>query len=76
MELMTILIQILILNVIIQQMGQHFLNSYLLKGLYLLIMILVFLPVSSKWYFNYGEFQTIGDPTLRIRDGTCPMDIC
>ena len=53
---MMILIQILILNVIIQQTEQHFLNNYLLKGQCLLIMIQYFYRF-LQMVFNYGEFQ-------------------
>ena len=64
-----ILIQTLILNVIIQQTEQHFLNNYLLKGQCLLIMIQYFLPVSSNG-IQLWRISNNGDPTLRIRDGT------
>ena len=63
------LIQILILNVIIQQTEQHFLNNYSLKGQCLLIMIQYFLPVSSNG-IQLWRISKNGDPTLRIRDGT------
>ena len=53
---MMILIQILILNVIIQQTEQHFLNNYSLKGQCLLIMIQYFYRF-LQMVSNYGEFQ-------------------
>ena len=55
---MTILIQILILNVIIQLTEQRFLNNYLLKERYLLIMTQYSSPFLLM-VFNYGEFQTM-----------------